>query len=410
MTVAAIAQLPLAAGGAIASGTGRALMWGVARYARAPLANTSILLLTTLTALAGSNALYFQEGRHPAPLFAPAPELTEALPTPVTPAVRKQAVVVPPIKPAEAAPAETASAAPPQTIPAQPIGNADVFELQRKLAALGLFNGTVDGFYGPQTAAAIRRFEERAGLVPMGEFTPAILEAVLKAPLARPEAATEPATTPMTTKPNATLGTVAVAASGLSAAPAVEADALVTGATPKVATATANVASADLQPLPTPQPLELSLADATTPQPIVKTRQLPDSAEDVADIAMATAGNAFEAAVSVIENGVQFGPDEQPMPAKPAAVAAVAPDPIAEIVATPVEIAPAGTSATDPRLVSQVQRGLSSLGFLHGPADGVAGEATAKAIRNFEVYYNYDVTGRVSPELIGLLSSAGASF
>ena len=55
-----------------------------------------------------------------------------------------------------------------------------------------------------------------------------------------------------------------------------------------------------------------------------------------------------------------------------------------------------------------MQRGLASLGFLHGEIDGVAGEATAKAIRNFEVYYNYNVTGRITPELVNLLVQNGA--
>ena len=67
-------------------------------------------------------------------------------------------------------------------------------------------------------------------------------------------------------------------------------------------------------------------------------------------------------------------------------------------------------SVTDPVIVAKVQRGLGSLGFLHGPADGVAGEATAKAIRNFEVYFNYRVTGRISPELLDLLVQNGASI
>jgi len=76
--------------------------------------------------------------------------------------------------------------------------------------------------------------------------------------------------------------------------------------------------------------------------------------------------------------------------------------------ATPKEVAP--VSVTDPVTVAKVQRGLGSLGFLHGPADGVAGEATAKAIRNFEVYFNYKVTGRISPELLDLLVENGASI
>lgn len=83
-------------------------------------------------------------------------------------------------------------------------------------------------------------------------------------------------------------------------------------------------------------------------------------------------------------------------------------DTIAELDtdATPDQARP--VSVTDPVVVAKVQRGLGSLGFLHGPADGVAGEATAKAIRNFEVYFNYKVTGRITPELLDLLVDNGA--
>lgn len=74
--------------------------------------------------------------------------------------------------------------------------------------------------------------------------------------------------------------------------------------------------------------------------------------------------------------------------------------------ATPDDAQP--LSVSDPVVVAKVQRGLASLGFLHGSADGVAGEATAKAIRNFEVYFNYKVTGRITPELMDLLVDSGA--
>jgi len=73
---------------------------------------------------------------------------------------------------------------------------------------------------------------------------------------------------------------------------------------------------------------------------------------------------------------------------------------------------PDSTDAVDPSVdretVAAVQRGLNSLGFLHAPADGTAGEATAKAIRNFEVYFNYNVTGRVTRQLVELLEQNGA--
>ena len=69
---------------------------------------------------------------------------------------------------------------------------------------------------------------------------------------------------------------------------------------------------------------------------------------------------------------------------------------------------PNADPSSDPNIVAAVQRGLNSLGFLHAPADGVAGETTAKAIRNFEVYFNYNVTGRVTRELVNLLEQNGA--
>ena len=64
--------------------------------------------------------------------------------------------------------------------------------------------------------------------------------------------------------------------------------------------------------------------------------------------------------------------------------------------------------ATDKPTISAVQRGLNSLGFLHGEITGVADEATAKAIRNFEVYFNYDVTGRITRALVRTLQANDA--
>ncbi len=75
-------------------------------------------------------------------------------------------------------------------------------------------------------------------------------------------------------------------------------------------------------------------------------------------------------------------------------------------------IALSAAAGVDPQrqLVATVQKGLASLGFLHGEIDGVMGEATSRAIRNFEVFHNYRVTGEVSPELLDLLQAANATF
>ena len=70
MTAATLTRLPVAAGGAFLALTGNLIHRGLARYMRAPLANTGILAMLTFSAMAGSNALYMQH-EHPAPLFRP---------------------------------------------------------------------------------------------------------------------------------------------------------------------------------------------------------------------------------------------------------------------------------------------------------------------------------------------------
>ena len=185
---AAIAHLPLQAGGAVLSVTGTAIHWGIARYMRAPLANTCVLAMLTFSAMAGSNALYLQH-EHPAPLFAPdAARVASTEPrrlVPVVPAVRPDRQVLKPLPGTETTGSVSPAAdAEPKL---KPLGNAEVMEIQRKLTSMQLFDGAIDGLYGPQTAGAIRRFEERAGLPPRGELTHAALDAIRAAPVILPE-------------------------------------------------------------------------------------------------------------------------------------------------------------------------------------------------------------------------------
>lgn len=438
MTAATLTQLPIAAGSAVLASAGRAALWALSHYMRAPLTNTAILSMVSLTAIAGSNALYFQEHKHPAPLFAPYAEREPAAPRvePVVPATRPvRRPVLPALPPAEATGSVT-----PDT---KPIGNAEVFELQRKLQMLELFNGTIDGYYGPQTARAIKKFEERNGMKPKGELTNEILEAVRKAPSiqavpvveALPAAEPVAETDPM---PEVTLLPTAAPAPGAAVMPET---------------------TTTIEPLPAPEPLPMAVQAAPKAQPVAQQqpsaittpmgRELPETPQEAFNLAVATAGDAID----TIIDGVQTVTMSKPLAKKPVAVQRFAPDPVAEIVRAEQEAAPVANlaladpvpvpgkplviaepepaqvaevpvldtdarpeelvpafSVTDPIIVAKVQRGLASLGFLHGPADGVAGEATAKAIRNFEVYYNYRVTGRISPELLDLLVQNGASI
>lgn len=412
MTAATLTHLPLAAGGAVLASSGRALGWAVSRYMRAPLANTAVLAMVGMTAMAASNALYLQQHAHPAPLFAPVVQEVAV----AAPAVQVSAPVVPAVRPerqqiVSPLPTEVTTGSVARDVEAV-IGNAEVFELQRKLALMELFDGEVDGYYGPQTAGAIRKFEARMGLPSTGELNPEILEAVRQAPaFAAPEVR----------------GPVQQTLGLLAAPPPLD----------------VGVSASTNTPLATPKPLAIQPAAAprTTGETQVRHRELPETPQEALNIAVETAGDAIDTIIQgvhtltsdgpvaaaptttrqqapavraqMVQTGASMAPVREPT-ARVASLEDTAPTTSAEVPVLDTDARPQDLmppfSVTDPVVVARVQRGLASLGFLHGPADGVAGEATAKAIRNFEVYFNYDVTGRISPELLDLLVKSGASI
>ena len=119
------------------------------------------------------NVLFLQSGSHPAPMFkgargpvktAVATESTSVLrPRPLEPSV-------PP------APSKVAAPAAPRS-PGEIIN-----DIQRELARRGYYDGAVDGLYGPKTDAAIRDFEQVAGLKPSTEPNDALLQAIVRSP------------------------------------------------------------------------------------------------------------------------------------------------------------------------------------------------------------------------------------
>nr|WP_295891407.1 peptidoglycan-binding domain-containing protein [uncultured Devosia sp.] len=396
MTATTLSRLPLLAGSAVAASLGRAGLWTISRYMRAPLASTGMLALVTLTALAASNALYFQTARHPAPFFAPATNVAVVQPAiapePMPAPQRQAAVATPAATPQAPVTQETTGsvAAIPAPIPSAPVGNTDAFAVQKKLTELGLFNGTVDGFYGPMTANAIRAFEQRNGLEPTGALTPDVIDAILRSDAS---------------------GMVPVA----QAAPVVQ-------PAPVVQQAVA------VQPVVQPQAVI-----APAPQPDRVVARLPTLSP--VDEAVDTIGNAAAQTIDSIVAAVDGGrttppaPAVKPVPAlplvatqqaqqmpAPVQVASLepmaAPRPAAAVQAQPAQTLAAANvaPANNVQLVSTIQQGLASLGFYHGSIDGHPGDATAKAIREFENFHSYRVTGQVNPDLVGLLRQAGAAI
>ncbi len=396
MTASTLSRLPLTAGSAVAASLGRAGLWTWSHYMRAPLASTALLGLVGLTALASSNALYWQTARHPSPFFQPQTSLAltqEVAPVPMA-APERPVAALEPVQPAqvpalEAAPQTTGSvSAPvPPAIPDQPVGNADAFAVQKKLAELGLFEGKVDGFYGPMTARAIRAFEERNGLEPTGALTSDIIDAIKRADSAGRVPMAQPAP-----QPQAQVTQPAVAPQ-----------------TAPVAPAPAVVQQAAVAPQPQPQPQQdrvvqrlpsLSPVDAAVDT-------VGSAAAQTIDSIVAAVGGAPTPAASVTPipavpvGNVAAAQPAAPQPQQVALAATAAP---AQAAKPPAPVAP----ANDTHLVSEIQRGLASLGFYRGSIDGHPGEATARAIREFENFHRYRVTGEIKPDLIELLRQAGA--
>src|SRR5215212_1641470 len=146
MSVEAFSSLPFTVGSAVAATAGRAVLAAIRAYMQAPLRNTALASLVTPSAMAGSNALYKQSHHHPAPMFGTfesKPKAVRAKVTPVVPAARPSKFDVLQMP-------DTTGSVDPAAVTSGPIGNAEVLEVQRKLKAFELFDGKVDGLFGPR--------------------------------------------------------------------------------------------------------------------------------------------------------------------------------------------------------------------------------------------------------------------
>lgn len=110
--------------------------------AASPLDSFGIAVAAGLSVAIVINALAFQDGPHPAPIFGSGGN----------------------------APAAARSA------PAWKVDPTLLSAIQGELARIGQYEGAIDGVYGPRTEAAIRAFQATAGLAATGEPTAALLD------------------------------------------------------------------------------------------------------------------------------------------------------------------------------------------------------------------------------------------
>lgn len=134
------------------------------------------------------NMLFLQSGPHPAPM--------------VTSGIGGDPIAVPDmrlagistLRPDERMRGVDTSATP-QT-PARPAA-AVIADIQRELARRGYYDGAIDGRYGPKTDAAIRDFEQAAGLRSSSEPGEALLRSIRRAPPKTRRAAVHTPTPPV---------------------------------------------------------------------------------------------------------------------------------------------------------------------------------------------------------------------
>ncbi|MFN8828673.1 MAG: peptidoglycan-binding protein [Labrys sp. (in: a-proteobacteria)] len=122
-----------------------------------PIEVAGAIAMTGVAGLIMANALFLQEGQHPAPLFR---AVAAAAKPDATPAI---------VRPAQS-----------------PELTALVRAIQTELTARGHDIGAIDGMMGPKTDAAIRAFQRHAGLSVDGAPTASLLTSLKAARIAPP--------------------------------------------------------------------------------------------------------------------------------------------------------------------------------------------------------------------------------
>ena len=112
------------------------------------------------------NALFLQTGPHPAPIFANKP-----VPV-IAPQPDPLASIMPHRRPGAVPKPDVVAATRPRS--------DTVTEIQRELTRRGFYDGPADGIYGPKTDAAIRDFEQAAGLRASAEPGETLLAAIVR--------------------------------------------------------------------------------------------------------------------------------------------------------------------------------------------------------------------------------------
>ncbi|MEM8878373.1 MAG: peptidoglycan-binding protein [Pseudomonadota bacterium] len=311
------------------------------------------------------NAMWMQDGPHPAPFFessaqvaavadeddASAPTANSQTSTPREAPRSVNTASVQPVQNVSTAPTPAPQVAE-QPAPAPSAEQQELAEIQSVLQRLGLYDGAIDGLYGPRTQTAIEAFESGHGLAVTGRPSPQLREK-----LGLP---------------------------GQSSASAVQV--VQTPAAPP-AEGIEGLLQSNPTPVATADPIAQAIAGHSD-------AQLPAS-----DYAQAYSQVQQSAPASALPSAAPAAP--QPGLAPPTGVQTISITPPANATALLDAERP---RPGDPRVL-HVQRLLADLAYAPGSIDGQLGPSTRAAIMRFEADRNMPQTGQVSDQLLNALAA-----
>ncbi|ANL71330.1 peptidoglycan-binding domain-containing protein [Rhizobium phaseoli] len=143
---------------------------------RNPSVAGGTIAFVVIFSFVAANALWYQPGLHPHPIFRTRDPQSSNVLGARRPAEEQQGEVTTfrIERPEDAA---VTSATPAPAAPAQQPSEL-VMGIQQQLVRRGLYNGIPDGIIGPRTSAAILFFQETVGMAQTGEATPEVLAAL----------------------------------------------------------------------------------------------------------------------------------------------------------------------------------------------------------------------------------------
>ncbi|MGO7762103.1 peptidoglycan-binding protein [Rhizobium ruizarguesonis] len=153
---------------------GASVLGGV--ISRNPSVAGGTITFVVIFSFVAANALWYQPGLHPNPIFRTRDPQSPTVLGARRPAEEQQGEVTTfrIERPQDAA---TTNATPAPAAPGQQPSQL-VMDIQQQLVRRGLYNGIPDGIIGPRTSAAILFFEETVGMTQTGDPTPEVLAAL----------------------------------------------------------------------------------------------------------------------------------------------------------------------------------------------------------------------------------------